>query len=137
MEYDCIQVLERTEMANVTVMIIEDERSLANLYAQMLATLGVHPEICRDGYLARDRIAEGLSPQLILLDLFLPHIDGEALLKAIENNPEFDQTRIIIVTAYPDWGSRLMEGHPRVGRVLTKPLELANLKDEIRSLSQG
>ena len=122
-------------MANLTVMIVEDERSLANLYALMLSKLGVHPEICRDGQLARDRVEEGLPPHLLLLDLHLPQVDGETLLKDIESNPHFDSTQIVIVTADPNWGLRLKEQDERVKRVLTKPVELDDLKEEILSLS--
>jgi DNA-binding response OmpR family regulator len=123
-----------TKIGHIIVMVIEDERSLANLYALMLSQMGVHPEICRDGQKARDRIAEGLSPGLLLLDLYLPKVDGEQLLKDIESNPEYDNTRIVIVTAYPDLGQRLMEQDRRVRRVLTKPLELSDLKEEVKNL---
>jgi CheY-like chemotaxis protein len=130
----CINKDAGEKMANITVMVVEDERSLANLYALMLSKLGVHPEISRDGQLARDRIEEGLAPELLLLDLHLPQVNGEQLLKDIESNPEYDNTRIVIVTADPDWGMRLKEQDKRVHRVLTKPVELSDLSDEVEEL---
>ncbi len=122
-------------MKSITAMVVEDERSLANLYALMLARLGAAPEISRDGQLARDRILEGLAPRILLLDLHLPHVSGEDLLKDIEESSAYSDTRIIIVTADPDWGLRLKKEHPRIWRVLTKPIEFSDLQEEIESLN--
>jgi len=122
-------------MMNATILIIEDEKSLANHYAQLLASMGLYPEICRTGKIAIARLAEELPPPvLILLDLLLPDIDGAQLLDAIVANPRFNDTKVIIITAYQDWASELQQKNSRAANVMIKPIDFNDLQEEVERL---
>ena len=122
-------------MMNATVLIIEDEKSLANHCAQLLAAIGLYPEICRTGKIAMARLAEDLAPPaLILLDLLLPDVDGAQLLDAIVANPRFNDTKVIIITAYQDWASELQQKNDRAANVMIKPIDFSDLRKEVERL---
>jgi len=114
------------------MMIVEDNKTIANQYALLLSNLGAQPEICRDGDIANGRFDENLpAPRVIFLDLFLPGRDGGALLDQIEANPKFNETRIVIVTAFPSYGLELQQKHPHVNRVIAKPIDVRDFQAEI------
>lgn len=111
------------------ILVIEDENGLANTYAIAIAHFGGRPEICRDGLLARSRIMEGPAPEVLLLDLHLPHLDGEQLLNDIDSDQRYTKTRVYIVTADREWGGRLSEEHPKT-TLLIKPIDLNIFRSE-------
>jgi DNA-binding response OmpR family regulator len=78
------------------ILIIEDERETANLYQDYL-----EDEYCTVLATSGEQALKELSPDidLILLDLNLPRMNGEDVIKAIENNEvEHSDPRIVIVT---------------------------------------
>ena len=78
---------EKTEK----VLIIEDDEKLAMIYAEALRSAGFAPEIAQDGRIAQTRLQE-IVPALILLDLHLPHIAGDELLRQIRADSRLEKS---------------------------------------------
>lgn len=68
------------------ILIIEDNNFSANIYQEHFAHAGFIPKIAPDGRIALDLI-DTFHPNLIILDLILPKIDGFTLLHLIKNIP--------------------------------------------------
>lgn len=66
-----------------TVLIVEDDSFLAETIAVSLADHGVKTRIALDGGMALQSIAE-VTPDLVLLDLLMPKMDGTAVLKHLQ-----------------------------------------------------
>ena len=64
-------------------LIIEDDEDLASIFAEALRGVGFEVEIIADGQAAQERLRNGITPFLILLDMHLPHISGADLLTNI------------------------------------------------------
>src|SRR5687767_11491551 len=79
-------------------LVIEDDADLSDIFSKALQTAGFEVEAIRDGRLAEKRLLE-IVPNVIVLDLHLPHVDGVTLLKKIRANEAFKSTRIILTTA--------------------------------------
>jgi len=116
---------------NKLALIIEDDEDLASIFAEALHGIGLEVENLTDGETARQRLAGGDVPFVILLDMHLPHVSGEDLLKAIKNDPRFTNTWIMITTAdarlaedYRDW----------VDFALIKPILFGQLRDLVKRL---
>ena len=67
----------------VNIMIVEDEKPISNLIALSLKKVGYHCECAYDGLSAIDMI-EKKYPDLILLDIMLPGLDGYDLLASLK-----------------------------------------------------
>jgi CheY-like chemotaxis protein len=80
-------------------LVIEDYADQAMVFGQALERAGFAVEIIMDGPQAQQRLAEAAPPDLLLLDLHVPRISGEALLRQIHADPRFAHTRLILATA--------------------------------------
>jgi two-component system phosphate regulon response regulator PhoB len=85
-------------MSTKTILIIEDEKVLAELLAIIMKNEGYDPIIALDGICGLET-ARKKSPDLVLLDLMLPGMLGLDVCKALRNNPKTTAIPIIILTA--------------------------------------
>lgn len=83
-----------------TILIIDDETSVATLLAELLDEEGYSVVIAFDGSdgLAR---ARAVRPDLILSDVMMPGLDGYALVQAIAADPDLQDTPIVLMSAGP------------------------------------
>ena len=81
------------------VLIIEDDKFLQELAVQKFTREGFHPISATDGERGVT-FAETEHPDIILLDLLLPGIDGFEVLRRIRNNPALEKTHIFMLSNY-------------------------------------
>ncbi len=86
---------------DLTVMIIEDELLLNEAYAQVLASVGISLLRAYDGQEALDLLQDA-NPDIILLDLRMPVMDGISFLKKLSPKTTMPDTKIIIFSNYDD-----------------------------------
>jgi CheY-like chemotaxis protein len=87
------------------ILIIEDDRAIIDLYKEVLPMAGLEIEILDLGQEAIKRLEEikqgkKEKPDLILLDLILPDINGIEVLKEARKYPETKNLKIYILTNY-------------------------------------
>ena len=80
------------------ILIVEDDRPLATMYRTALTFEGFDVAVAMDGLSALRHI-DVRRPDLIVLDLHLPQLRGEAILREIQAHPELSDTPVIVVTA--------------------------------------
>jgi two-component system, cell cycle response regulator DivK len=114
-------------------LIIEDDEDLSFIFSEALRAAGYKTEIVRDGNNAWARL-EATLPQVVILDLHLPHIAGTEILKKIRNTESLKAVRVVVTTA----DARLAE---QIGRqadlVLIKPISFGLLRDLTSRLGKG
>jgi two-component system cell cycle response regulator DivK len=116
---------------NKLALIIEDDEDLANIFSEALHGIGLVVENVADGATARQRLAAGEVPFVILLDMHLPHVSGKDLLREIKNDQRFTNTWLIITTA----DARLAEDYrDQVDFALIKPILFVQLRDLVNRL---
>ena len=106
-------------------LIIEDDADQAAIFAEALHLAELETEIIVDGGVAAARLKE-VVPKVVVLDLHLPHISGEILLRQIRSTPALAQTRVIIATADPVMAEGLSQ---EADLVLIKPVGFSQLRD--------
>jgi DNA-binding response OmpR family regulator len=106
-------------------MIIEDNEDLAIIFAEALQAAGFETDIIQDGETAVAQLETSI-PRIIILDLHLPHVSGEEILKGIRSDQRFDDTRVIIATADPRMADMLKD---EADLVLLKPISFGQLRD--------
>jgi diguanylate cyclase (GGDEF)-like protein len=107
------------------VLIIDDDKDIANLFGVVLGMVGFECEVMNTAKEALSRLAQTI-PDLVLLDMRLgPELSGEDILFQIRSNPRLKNTRVIVITAYPT----LAESVTRLADLtLLKPIEVDQLK---------
>jgi CheY-like chemotaxis protein len=77
------------------VLIIEDDQLVSTVYRNKLAAEGYQVEIADDGE-AGLALVTTFKPDLILLDLMLPKLNGVDLMKQLRARPEYEQLPIVV-----------------------------------------
>lgn len=85
-------------MSKKKILIVEDEESLLKLESILLTSKGYEVKGVPNGQAALQALAE-VKPDLILLDVMLPEIDGFEVCRRIKSNPETHHIPIIMLTA--------------------------------------
>lgn len=106
-------------------MVVEDEEHLTTIFKKAVDMAGYQVETFADGKIALEHLAE-VEPELILLDLHLPFVNGETILNAIRANERLSKTRVILATADARLGDILDE---KADVVLVKPIRFSLLRD--------
>jgi len=84
-------------MSNKTIAIIEDELPIAQMYRIKLELAGYRVEIARDGVSGLDMIAQ-VAPDLVLLDIMMPYMNGDEVLKKLRADARFAKVPVVILT---------------------------------------
>lgn len=79
------------------ILLVEDDPFLMDIYATKLKEAGFSVEIAEEGDGALSKIKE-LRPDLVLLDIVLPHLDGWEIIRQIKSNPETKDLKVIILS---------------------------------------
>ena len=107
------------------IAIVEDDPELAGLFHDAFKDLP-HWQLTffNDGHIASCDIP-ALHPDLVLLDVGLPNLDGAALYKILRGHNSTRHTPIIVITGSHDWQLHRMGLH--TGLFLRKPFKLREL----------
>jgi len=105
-------------------LIIEDNEDQNLVFTKALEQAGYYTESIRDGTIAQRRLSE-VIPTVVVLDLHLPGVDGEKLLKQIRADERLAETRIILATADALLASALQS---QGDFVFLKPISFSQLK---------
>jgi CheY-like chemotaxis protein len=115
------------------LVVVEDDAEIRELELFLLGAEGYQTVGVADGANATESI-RGTSPDLVILDLMLPHKDGFEILAELGREPATSSTPVIVVSAYVDQVPRsreLLRSYRQVRRVLEKPFEVTDLLDAI------
>jgi DNA-binding response OmpR family regulator len=83
--------------AKIHVLIVEDEKMLADMYATKFAMEGFDAAQANDGQAGLDA-ATANPPDIILLDIIMPKLDGFTVLKQLRAQPQTEKTPVILLT---------------------------------------
>lgn len=102
------------------ILVIEDDSALATMYQSALAFAGFDVEVAGDGLTALEDIDDD-HPDLVVLDLHLPQLDGTAILREVAATPDTRNIPVIVVTGSDS------DGLPAASAVLRKPCDPGDL----------
>ncbi|MDA7948186.1 MAG: response regulator [Hyphomicrobiaceae bacterium] len=119
------------------ITYVEDEPDIREVARIGLETLGSFDvDVCVDGTEAV-RKAPGFRPDLILLDVMMPGMDGIETFKALRELPELQNTPIIFMTAKAQPSE--VERYTALGcaGVIVKPFDPVTLPEQVQSIWNG
>lgn len=120
-------------MPKPRILIIEDERSLAEVLTYNLEKEGFEVTTAADG---QDgvRKAQASPPDMILLDLMLPIIEGYEVCRILRSDPKTQNTRILMLTARSEEVDEIVGFNMGADDYVTKPFKIKPLIHRIKAL---
>ena len=118
-------------VAEQRILVIEDDQTLRETIAEALREDGYPVETADNGAAALACVQRA-SPELVILDLMMPRLDGEGFCRALRGMVGMEDVPIIVVSA----SRAAAEISARVGAAaaLTKPFDLIELIDHVDKL---
>ena len=115
------------------VLIIEDEKDLAELLAFNIEKEGYAATCIHDGKLGLERAAAD-PPDLILLDLMLPGLLGTEVCKALRKDPRTSQIPVIMITAKGDEIDRVVGFEVGADDYIVKPFSMREVALRVKAV---
>lgn len=120
-----------------TVVCIEDEQEMIELVRLILSRKKIEVHGALGGREGLDKIAE-VQPDLVLLDLMMPEMDGWEVYQKMKASPEMRDIPVIVVTAKAQSIDRVLGLHiARVDDYITKPFGPQNLLESVERVLEA
>jgi len=124
-------------MHNHSVLIVDDDPNIVELLHVNLLAAGYTVATAIDGRDAQEKIREN-PPEIIVLDVMMPEMDGWELCKWVRDDPELTPIKIVMLTAKGSEKDRMI-GREIFGadEYLTKPFDIDEMKSVVERLLHG
>ncbi len=120
-------------MSKGKVLIADDEPNILTVVQFLVEQAGYEVETAPNGKTVKDRLP-GFRPDVLILDVMMPGLNGFDLARWIRDQEEYQNLRIIFLTAKGTSADRF-EGYDSGGEVyLTKPFDNQELLDTINEV---
>lgn len=117
-------------MKHPLALIIEDDPKLGAIYETIVEQAGYIAEIIKTGDKAMTRL-DTATPNLVLLDIHLPYVSGEEILRRIRSDKRLTHIPVIVLTADQHVTQLVTE---QADHVLTKSLGISQLRSLVARL---
>ena len=115
------------------ILVVDDHEDNVELLRARLESRGYRVDDARDGQEALDRVQEG-PPDLILLDVMMPRIDGFEVVRRIKSASDLPFIPIILQTALDSTEHKVEGLDAGADDYITKPINFAELEARVKSL---
>ena len=118
------------------VLIVDDNQDSRELVVKVLKNKGYEMIEATDGEEAIEK-AVGERPDLILLDISIPKLDGYEVTRRLKSREEFKETPIVALTAHAMKGDRAKALEVGCEGYISKPINIRELPDQVKSYLRG
>lgn len=115
------------------VLVVDDEPDLVRILEFGLKAAGYAVETAMDGQEGLKKAREQ-RPDIILLDLMLPKLDGYKVCRLLKFDERYKHIPIMILSARTQEGDQTLAHEMGANRFLTKPYEFAEILEHIQAL---
>jgi CheY-like chemotaxis protein len=121
-------------MANRTVLVIEDEDSVREVTQMSLELMSEWTVLTAASGRAGIQQARTSQPDLILLDVMMPDMDGPTTYQHLQEDPRTSKIPVILLTAKSHASERAQLAGLGVNGIITKPFDPVQLADQIMQI---
>lgn len=115
------------------VLVVDDEEPILELLKYNLEKEGYHVKTASDGQMAVD-VAKKFQPDLILLDIMMPRMDGVEACRQLRTNPDLQNAYIVFLTARAEEYSEVAAFDVGADDYILKPIKPRALMSRISAL---
>ena len=118
-----------------TVLVVDDEPNIRDIVQRLLSEMDSNMKIeeACDGYEAGIKIGS-LHPDLIIMDVMMPRVDGISLCRSIRENPDTQGIKVLAITAFPEQDNVKKMYDAGADLCLIKPLQFEHFRLEVTRL---
>jgi signal transduction histidine kinase len=120
----------------VRILYIEDDHASRRLVERVLTSRGYEVYVASEG-LEGINLAREKTPELILMDINLPNMDGREITTRLRSLPNFSNVPIVALTANISPGSRELALAAGCTGFMTKPIDVATFPSDVQRFLQG
>ncbi|HJU29362.1 MAG TPA: response regulator [Candidatus Binataceae bacterium] len=113
--------MARSDALAVDILLVDDDEDAVSALSLILEFKGYTVATAGNGKQALDYLEHNPPPRLIILDLFMPEMDGWSLCEELRRRPDLSNLRVVVVTAF---GKAVKV---EADEILPKPLDVENL----------
>ncbi len=110
-------------IASLRVLYVEDEKEVQFPIAQMLELLGYDVACANNGKAGVEK-AESWNPDIILMDVRMPVMDGPEAIRILRSNPATENIPVFVLSAYTDAKTRASCEEAGANGFFSKPLDI-------------
>ena len=120
-----------------TILVVDDNTDNVEILRAFLESRGFTVAEARDGRAALARM-EDVRPDLVLLDVMMPGMDGWEVCRVIKQHPELGRTRVVMVTAKAGFEDKFEGLRSGADDYVVKPVDFQELLEKVqRNLAAG
>ncbi len=130
------------EQRKGVVLVIEDDYGIREAIREFLEMEGFRVVVACNGKEGIELLSEIQSPCLIILDFFMPVMDGSEFLQELQSRPQFQQNKVfsipiaLLSAAMPN-SSAIAAAKPLVSAYLKKPVDLEGFLNTVKQYCVG
>lgn len=133
-------MIRETDSNRIRILYVEDDKEIRLVISEILAILG-YEVMCVDNGKQGIETAESWKPDIILMDLRMPVMDGPTAIRALRSHSETSDIPIFVLSAYSDAKTRDECRQIGVDRFMSKPIDVdkldAAIKDTLNRQTQA
>jgi two-component system cell cycle response regulator DivK len=118
------------------ILVVDDNQDSRELIVKVLKSKGYQMIEAVDGEDALEKVTAE-NPDLILMDISIPKIDGYEVTRRLKSQANFKNTPIIALTAHAMKGDREKALEAGCDGYISKPIDIHEIPDQIQSYLQG
>jgi two-component system, OmpR family, response regulator len=120
--------------AERTVLVVDDDPSIRNLLSAVLRRRGLEVDVASNGEEALDALRLH-SHRIVLLDLMMPHVNGQGFLTLLTSWPAERRPLILVVTASDEADLRELD-RSLVAGIIRKPFDIFEVAELVRACAE-
>lgn len=129
--------LEEPPASRRRVLIVDDDAGLVQILVRFFGKLGDYDlATAEDGFGAGIQLAT-FRPDLVVLDLMMPNLDGFTVCRKIKSAPVSREIRVLVITGYPTDENIKKALECGADDCLAKPFKMGELKKRVEMLFKG
>lgn len=117
------------------ILVVDDGHDAADSLCMVLRMFGAESDVVYDGEAAL-RAIESTRPDIVLLDLTMPGMDGYEVAQRVRVNPEFDNVRLIALTGWGTDEERMRSEAAGFSEHWVKPVPATTLRQLVEAASE-
>ena len=112
------------------ILIADDDADTLEGLMEFLTGAGYRVVSARDGQEAMDLLLGGVVPLLLIIDIAMPHVAGNDVLRFVQTDPVLRLVPVLVVTGAPERAARVV-----ADAIVTKPVHLPALLAHVERLT--
>ena len=116
--------------SRATILVVDDNSDNVEILRAFLESRGFAISEARDGRTALARLEE-IKPDLVLLDVMMPGMDGWEVCRVIKQHPQLGDTKVVMVTAKGGFEDKFEGLRSGADDYVVKPVDFKDLMDKV------